>query len=124
MPGSSPAARLEQIFFFELADVEALHGFAEFVRSFKDFLRVLIIRGGIDDGLGALRRVARFEYAGADKDGFRSELQYERGVRRSRNAAGGEIRHGQLAVRGDMLNEIERSAELLGFVDQLFLAER
>src|SRR5690348_16659615 len=122
MPSSSPAARLEQIFFFELADVEALHGLAEFVRGFEDFFCVLIIGGGIDDGLGALRRVAGFENAGADKDGFRSKLQYERGVRRSGDAAGGKIRHGQLAVRRDMLNKIERRAELLGFMNELFLA--
>src|SRR5579862_7579394 len=64
---SLPAARLKQILFVNLADVEALHGLAEFAGCFEDNLRILVMSRCLDDRSCALCRVARFEDARADE---------------------------------------------------------
>ena len=50
---------------------------------------------------GALRGVARLEYAGADEDAVGAELHAERGVGRRGDPTGGEGHDRQLAVGGD-----------------------
>ena len=63
---------------------------------------VVVERGGLDDGLGPLRRVAGLEDAGADEHAFGAELHHHRGVGRSGDAAGGEQHDRQLAGLGDL----------------------
>src|SRR5689334_11519940 len=95
--GSLPSARLEQILFFHLAYVEALHGFAEFFARFENDLRIIEMRSRFDDSLRALFRVGGFEDAGANEDGFCPELADECGICGSGDASGGEIRDGKFA---------------------------
>src|SRR5271168_1919876 len=118
-----PAARLEQLLFVELANVNAAHGFAQLFGGFEDGLCVLVMGGGFYDGAGANVGVGGFEDAGADENGFGAELHDQGSVRGGGYAAGGEIRDGQLAVPGHVLDEIERGAEGLGFVHELLLAQ-
>ena len=54
--GQLPAARLQQVLRIELANVQALHGFAQLFGGFEHGLGVLEMRGRFDDGAGALAR--------------------------------------------------------------------
>src|ERR1700749_3359783 len=80
-PTESPAPCLQQILFFHLADVEALHRFAEFFGGFENRFRILVVRRGLDDGACPLGRVVGFEDAGPDEDRFGAELHHECSVR-------------------------------------------
>ena len=73
-------------------------------------LGVLEVRRRLDDRLGARRRIARLEDAGADEDAVGAELHAERRVGRRRDAARGEGHDRQLAVLGDPLDELVRGA--------------
>src|SRR5271156_806420 len=72
-----PATGRQQILFFELAHVDAGHGFAEFFASFEYGLGVVEVRGGLDDGFGAGFGIAALENAGADEDRFSAEFTDE-----------------------------------------------
>ena len=74
------------------------------------------VRGGLDDRLGAPRRVAALEDTAADEDAIRAELHHERGVGRGRDAARAEEHHRQLPVLRDLAHEIVRRAEFLAIV--------
>src|SRR5712692_12113276 len=89
-----PAAGLQQFLFVELADVNALHGLTQLPGGFEHRLGVVEMGGGLDDGLGALFRIARLEDARADKNSLGTEMTDKRCIRRRRNAASGEIRDG------------------------------
>ena len=52
-----PPARLQQFFRVESGDVEAAHGFADLGGALRHHLGLIVMGGGTDDGLGALRRV-------------------------------------------------------------------
>ncbi len=58
-----------------------------------------------------------------DKNRFRAELQHERGIGRSGNSARGKIRHRKLAVLRHPLDQVQRCAEIFGFVYQLLFSE-
>jgi len=70
---------------------------------------------GLDDGFGAGFGIAALENAGADENSFSAEFANERGIGGRGDASGGKIGNGELAGLGDFANEIERSAEFLGF---------
>src|SRR5690349_22650768 len=72
-----PAASGEEVLFLELADVDASHGFAEFLVGFENGFGILEMRGGFDDGFGAGFGIAGFEDAAADEDGFSAERSEE-----------------------------------------------
>ena len=69
----------------------------------------LIIGHRLDDGRRALRGVAGFEDAGADEHALRAELHHQRRVRGRRDAARGEVDHGQLAVLVHILHQLIRA---------------
>src|SRR5512143_3429523 len=74
--------------------------------------------------LGPAGWVGRFGKAGADKNGLRAELHHERGIRRSSDTAGGEIRHRKLAVLLEMTYQINRRAKVFGFCHELLIVKR
>ena len=64
--------------------------------------RVVVEGGGLDDRLGALRRVAGLEDAGAHEHALGAELHHHRGVGRGGDAARGEQDDGQAAGARDL----------------------
>ena len=64
----------------------------------SSFSGSLIVLGRLHDGLGARRRIGRFEDARSDEHRFGAELHHQRRIGRSGDAARREIRHRQLAV--------------------------
>src|SRR5438093_913131 len=70
----SPAARLEQLLLIELGDVYPRHRGPQIFGAFGDDLRVVIVRGGSDDGLGALVGIGRLEDTRANEASFRAQL--------------------------------------------------
>src|SRR6185369_16944345 len=52
--GALPATRLQQFAFGELGNVEAAHGLSQLLAGFEQLHRVLVVRGRLDDGAGAL----------------------------------------------------------------------
>ena len=106
----------------DLVDVDADHGLAEAAGDLGDHVGVVVEGGGLDDRLGALRRVAGLEDARADEDALGAELHHHRGVGRGGDAAGGEQHDRQLAGLGDLLDQVVRRLQLLGRDVQLVVA--
>src|ERR1700676_1753318 len=119
----SPAARLQQVLFVELADVEPLHGAAQCLGSLEHDLCVLVVRCRPDNAPSALHRVARLEYARANKYRLRSELHNECRVGGSSDAAGREIRDRQLSILCHPADQFQRRAQLLSFMANLFFPQ-
>src|SRR5215210_659404 len=79
----SPAAVLEQpAVLLERADLDPWHGVAELTRGGGDALRIVVMRGRLDDRAGALLRVGRFEDPRAHEVALGAELHHQRRVRR------------------------------------------
>src|SRR5208337_3045051 len=117
-----PTARGHHVFFFHLANVQALHGFAEFFVGFEDDFWIFEVRGGLDDRFGTGFGIAGLENSGADEDSFGAEAADERGVGGRGNSAGGEIGNRKLAGLGDLTDEFERGAKFFGFAHQFVFA--
>ncbi len=89
------------------------------------------MRGGFDDGAGALFGFGGVsegggilhEDAAAYEDGFGAELHDEAGVGGRGDAAGGKIRHRQLACFRDQLDQFVGRAMFFGFGVEFFFAE-
>ena len=88
----------------DVADTD--HGGSEAGADLHEDLGVLVVRGGPDDGLGAGLGVLRLEDAGPDKDAVHAELHHDGGVGGGGDATGGEVDDGELAVLGDILDEL------------------
>src|SRR4051794_4737247 len=118
------AALLEQLALCrELRDVIAAHGLTELDRRGCDTLRVLEVRGGLDDGPCPAIRVLGLEDAGPDEVALGAELHDERRVGRRGDASGAEQRHRQPTRLGDLANDLHRGSELLGLGSELLAAE-
>ena len=98
----------------EGVDLLAAHRVAEAAGDLADDLRVLEVRGRLDDRARSLLRIRRLEDAAADEHCLCAELHHERRVGRGRDAARGEQRDGQFAAFGDLFDEVDRRAEFLG----------
>ena len=85
----------------------------------RDRARILVVRGGVDDRPGPRGWVRGLEDPRADEHALGPELHHQRGVRRRGEAAGGEVDHRQAALGGDLANQLERRAQLLGGGRQL-----
>ena len=57
----SPATSGQKILFFELANVDAGHGFAQLFVSFQNDLRIFEVRGGLHDGFRTRFGIAALE---------------------------------------------------------------
>ena len=57
LDGELPAAIGKQLIFGQLADFDADHGLTEVLADFGDDGWVLVVRGGLYDGLGAQHRI-------------------------------------------------------------------
>src|SRR4051812_11805933 len=108
-----PAAVLEQAVLAERADLDAGHGRAEPAACMGEPLGVVVVCGGLDDRRAGALGILGLEDAGADEHAFGTELHHQRGVGGCRDAAGGEVDDGQLALLGDLADELERGAQVL-----------
>src|ERR1700679_1305892 len=120
----SPSSRLQQILLVHLANVQALHRVAQFLRRLQHYFRILVMRRSLYDGAGAHCRIARFEDTRADEPGLCAHLHDEGGVCGWGDATRRKIRHWQLAVFRDPSYQLERRAEFFRFVHQFFFAEQ
>ena len=93
------------------AYIQAGHRLAQAPGDLGDDRRLLIMRDGLNDGLGPGGGVARLEDAGADEDAVGAQLHHQRGVSGCGDAAGGEVDDGQLARSCDFDDQLERRAE-------------
>ena len=93
-------------------------------RDLGQDLRVLEVRGRLDDRLRAQVGVARLEDARADEDAVGAELHAERRVGGGRDAAGGEGDDRQPAVLGHPAHELVRRLQVLRLGVQLVAAQR
>ena len=84
---------------------------------------VLVVRGGLHDGLGPPGRVAALEDARAHEHALGAQLHHERGVGRSGDAAGREVDHRELAVLGHPGDQFVRGLQVLGGAVELVLAQ-
>src|SRR4029453_5029587 len=88
-----PAAGGEEIFLLHLANIEAGHGFTQFLAGFEHRFGILKVRGGLNHGFGTRFRIAGFENPGADENCSRAKTAKQGSVCRCGNAAGREIGH-------------------------------
>src|SRR5581483_12442458 len=65
---SLPPARRHLLFRGQRHGASAHHWLPQVARNLGEDVGVLEVRGGLDDGFGALHWIARFEDAGADED--------------------------------------------------------
>mmetsp|Transcript_68940 Transcript_68940/g.202373 ORF Transcript_68940/g.202373 Transcript_68940/m.202373 type:complete len:248 (-) Transcript_68940:570-1313(-) len=105
----------------EHVHVDAGHGLPDVLGDLGQDLGVLVVRHGLDDRPGALRRLRGLEDAAADEDAVDAQLHAEGGVRGRGHATGGEVDHGKLAVLLDLLEEVQGRPHLLGEGEELVL---
>mmetsp|Transcript_83567 Transcript_83567/g.215226 ORF Transcript_83567/g.215226 Transcript_83567/m.215226 type:complete len:325 (+) Transcript_83567:498-1472(+) len=101
--------------------VDARHGLANVLGDLGEHLRVVVVRDGLDDRLGALLRAVRLEDAAADKDSINAELHAERRVGRSGNTAGREVDNREAALLLHLLQQVQGRAHLLGQGEELVI---
>src|SRR5450759_3031731 len=118
-----PATLLHALGVRDVRDVDPDHGLAEVAGDPRDDVRVLEMRGRLDDRLGALGRIAGLEDAGADEHAVAAELHHERGVSRGRDAAGGEVDDRELPILGDPLDDLVGRLQVLGRGEELLAAQ-
>ena len=88
--------------------------------SLQHFRRILPVRGGPHDRLRPDLGILAFEDAGTHEHRLGTQRHAQRRVRRRRDAAGGEVRYRQLAVLGDIADEIHGCPKFLGPGRELF----
>src|SRR5215813_12959040 len=120
---SLPAAGGEQVLLFELANIDAAHGFAKFLVSFENRFRIFEVRCGLHDGLGTSIGVAGFEDARAHEDGFRAEPANKCSVCRRSDTTCGEIWHRQFSSFRYLADDVERRAHFLGLMHEFIIAK-
>src|SRR5450631_4386261 len=119
-----PAALGEVLAFAQLRDTDTHHRLTQTTGDLRNHSRVVEERRRLDDGLGALRGVARLEDARAHEHALGAELHHHRRVGGGRDTTGDEHHHGQLARLGDLLDQLVRGLQLFRRDIQLVLAHR
>src|SRR3954451_7363506 len=119
-----PAPDGESLVIRDLLEGDPAHRSTEALADLGDLLRVVEERRRLDDGVGHPGRILALEDARPDEDALRTELHHERGVGRGADPAGDEVDDRQLAVGGDVPDQLVRSAEVLCGDEQLILAHR
>src|SRR5207245_1161366 len=89
------SSSLQQFALGQLSDIEAPHRLADALGDPRDHVRIVIVRGRLDDRLGALGRVLGLEDAGADEVPIAAELHHHRGVRRGGEPPPAKVYDGQ-----------------------------
>ena len=82
------------------------HGGAKAGADLHEDLGVVVVGGGTNDGLGTGLGVLGFEDSRADEDTVHTELHHEGGIGGGGNTTGGEVDDGELAVLGNVLDEL------------------
>lgn len=104
-----------------VAAVDTNHGFAETARDFRDNLRIVVVRDGLDDGARALGRIARLEDTRTHEDAIHTELHHQSGVGWSGDTTSGEVDDRQTTELSRLLDEFERGADFLGVHEDFIL---
>src|SRR6187551_3032396 len=117
-----PAADGEPLLRRDLAQRLATHRLAQAGADLGQDLRVVVVRGGLDDRRGVALRVLALEDAAADEDGLGAELAHEARIGRRGNASCAEVRDRQRTELGGLLDGVERGPELLGGGEELVIA--
>lgn len=88
----------------DVADAD--HGGSEAGADLHEDLGVVVVGGGPNDGLGTGLGVLGLEDSRADEDTVHTELHHEGCICRGGDTTGGEVDDGELAVLGDVLDEL------------------
>ena len=102
----------------DLVHADAGHGRTETPAHLGEDARVTEVRGGLDDRLGARRRVVALEDARPHEDRLGTQLHGKGRIGRCRDSAGAENRNREPARLGDLLDQRQRSLQLLGPLEQ------
>src|SRR3954447_6156944 len=94
------------------------------LRDVGDDRRVVEVGGPLDDGVRHPGRALALEDPRTDEDALRAELHHERGIRGGADPARHEVHDGELAVTGDVPDELVRRLEIASDDEQLVLAHR
>ena len=88
----------------DVADAD--HGGAEAGADLHEDLGVVVVGGGPNDGLGTGLGVLGLEDSRTDEDTVHTELHHEGGIGGGGNTTGSEVDNGELAVLGNVLDEL------------------
>src|SRR3954471_17144248 len=119
-----PAPDGESLVIRDLLEGDPAHRSTEALADLGDLLRIVEERRRLDDGVGHPRRILALEDPRPDEDALGTELHHERCIGRSADPARDEVDDRQLAIGRDILDQLVRSAEVLGGDEQLVLAHR
>jgi hypothetical protein len=135
---SLPASGLHEVLRFDRCCCETLHGADDGFAGFSNYLWVVEVGGGDDDGAGSADGLFAFlrivfdvegsgallhEDAGAYEDCFGAELHHQRCVGWGGDAACAEVRYGKLAGFGYHADELVGCAVDLCGVVEFFVTE-
>mmetsp|Transcript_9999 Transcript_9999/g.30690 ORF Transcript_9999/g.30690 Transcript_9999/m.30690 type:complete len:344 (-) Transcript_9999:7-1038(-) len=104
--------------------VETNHRWAEVLGDPCKHLRIIVVGDGLDDGPRPLLGVGRLEDAGANEDAIHAKLHEQGGISGGGNTAGGKVDNGESSNLGCLLEQMERSLNLLGVGVELVLVHR
>ena len=82
------------------------HGGTKAGADLHEDLRVVVVGGGPNNGLGTSLGVLGLEDAGTDEDTVHTELHHEGSICGGGDTTGGEVDNGELAVLGNVLDEL------------------
>src|SRR4051812_47842681 len=119
-----PAPDGESLLIRDLLEGDPAHRSTEALADLGDLLRIVEERRRLDDGVGHPGRILALEDPRPDEDALGTELHHEGCIGRSADPARDEVDDGELATGRDVLDELVRSAEVLGGDEQLVLAHR
>ena len=114
-----PTSVRETLVWCEALDLNALHRFAEAIANFGELSRLLPVRDRLNHCFGADCWVFTHEDAASNEDSLCAELHAQGCIGWCCHAASSEVRYGELTFGRNILNDIERSAEVFGFGHQL-----
>lgn len=101
--------------------VQTDHGLAQVHAHVSQHLGVAEVGNGLNNGLGALLRVAALEDAAANEHTITAQLHHQRRIGGGGHAARGKVDDGQALQLGRLLEQVEGGADFLGKDAQLLV---
>jgi len=116
-----PSLAVPEVNRVSLDVANANHGRAEASGALHEDLGVIEVRDSPHNRRRALHGVVGLEDATPDKHAVHAKLHHEGSVGGCGDAAGGEVHNGELAGRGDLLDELVRRLHVLGGDEKLVI---